>query len=104
MIIVAGTFDLADPDATNDAIQATVPFQQATRDTEPGCHAYVLSADPCVPGRIQLYELWEDDAALAAHFQHENYTTMLQQLGSMELTGSTSAKYRVTAAEPLYDD
>ena len=104
MIIVAGSFDLADADAVNDVIDATIPFQQATRNDEAGCRAYVLSADRCMPGRIQLYELWEDTTSLAAHFQHENYVKLLQSLGSMELAGTQSAKFRLTADEPLYDE
>ncbi len=104
MIIVSGTFDLADTSAVDKVTQATVPFQLAARDGEPGCHAYVVSADPSVPGRIQLYELWEDDAALAAHFQHDNYTGVLQALEGLELTGSTVVKYTVTEAVPLFDE
>ena len=70
MIIIAGTIDLADPSKIDEAIEKARPLQQATRDDEPGCHAYVFSPDPCVAGRIAVYELWEDEASLAAHFQH----------------------------------
>ena len=104
MIIVTGTFDLADITAVDDVIDATIPFQKATRETEPGCHDYVLAADPSVPGRIQMLERWEDDASLTAHFQHDNYPNLIKTLGSMELSGSTTAKYTVTADEALYDE
>jgi quinol monooxygenase YgiN len=102
MIIVTGTFDLADHALRDATVKATIPFQQATRDTEPGCHAYIISADPCIPGRIQMYELWEDESALAAHFQHANYTELIQALGSLDLAGSTAEKFAVSDAQPLY--
>ena len=76
MIIIAGTIDLADPSQIDEAIEKAKPLQQATRDDEPGCQAYVFSKDPCVAGRIAVYELWDDEASLAAHFKHENYLNM----------------------------
>lgn len=104
MIIISAEFDLADPDTVDEAMAIATPLQQATRDDEPGCHAYVFAPDPCVAGRIQVYELWEDEASLAAHFQHENYFNMGRRLGEHGLKGASSAKYRVTAKEPVYDD
>ena len=88
MIIIAGTIDLADP---------------AKRDEEPGCRAYVFAADPCVPGRIAVYELWEDEGSLAAHFKHRNYFNMRDMLGSVGLAGADNKKYRCDLAEPVYD-
>ena len=75
MIIIAGTIDLADPSKRDEAVEKAKPLQQATRDNEPGCHAYVFSKDPCVEGRIAVYELWEDEASLAAHFERSRSAT-----------------------------
>jgi quinol monooxygenase YgiN len=102
-IIIAGTIDLADPDTTAAAMESTAALQQATRDDEPGCLAYVFSADPCVPGRLCVFELWEDEASLAAHFQHPNYFAMRTMLGTIGLKGSDNRKYRVDISEPVYD-
>jgi quinol monooxygenase YgiN len=103
MIIIAGTIDLADPAKRDEAIERARPLQQATRDQEPGCLAYVFSPDPCVPARIAVYELWEDEAALAAHFKHRNYFNMRDMLGSVGLAGADNHKYRCDLKEPVYD-
>ena len=103
MIIIAGTIDLADPARRDEAMEKAMPLQQATRDQEPGCHAYVFSADPCVAGRIVVFELWEDQASLAAHFEHRNYFNMRELLGSIGLAGADNHKYRCDLKEPVYD-
>lgn len=65
MLIVAGHFTLAAED--RDAfVEAKRPSMLATRQ-EPGCHAYVISADPTDATRVALFERWEDQAALDAH-------------------------------------
>jgi quinol monooxygenase YgiN len=103
MIIVAGTIDLADAARRDEALRIASVLQQKTRDEEPGCHAYVFSADPCVAGRICVFELWQDEASLAAHFRHENYTNMRAALGRLGLAGADTRKFRVDLSEPVYD-
>ena len=104
MIIIAGTLDLADPDNRDALIAASVEFQRATRDDEPGCEAYCFGADPVVPGRIQIYELWTDQASLAAHFVHPNYLNMRKLLSGAGLKSvPKTAKYRCDLSEPVYD-
>ena len=103
MIIIAGTIDLADPNKRDEAMKIASGLQQKTRDEEPGCHAYVFAPDPCVPGRIGVYELWQDEASLAAHFKHPNYLNMRDALGKIGLAGADNSKYRVDLREPVYD-
>jgi quinol monooxygenase YgiN len=102
-IIIAGTIDLADPSKRDEAMRIAGPLQQKTRSEEPGCHAYVFAPDPCVEGRICVYELWEDEASLAAHFLHANYFNMRTALGQIGLKGADNKKYRVDLSEPVYD-
>ena len=102
-IIIAGTIDLADPSKRDEALAIAGPLQQKTRTEEPGCHAYVFAPDPCVPGRICVYELWEDEASLAAHFRHANYLNMRTALGQIGLKGADNKKYRIDLSEPVYD-
>ena len=104
MIIIAGTIDLADPTQRDRCMIETASLQQATRDDEPGCLAYCFAPDPCVDGRIQVYELWADEASLAAHFHHENYLNMRTRLGQFGLKGADNRKYRCDLSEPVYDD
>ena len=58
MIIITATFVLADSSMRPDAVQKATPLQQATRDTEPGCEAYVFSPDPAEESKVAVYELW----------------------------------------------
>ena len=102
MIIIAGHIDI-DPEQFDACLIATVPLQKATRDDEPGCLAYCFAPDPVVQGRIQVYELWADQASLAAHFEHPNYLNMRTTLGSFGLRGADNKKYRVDHIEPVYD-
>lgn len=104
MIIIAGYIDFQDTASRDNAVEKSKPLQQATRDDEPGCQAYCFAADPCVDNRVQVYELWDDEASLAAHFEHENYLNMRTMLGSTGLTGADNKKFRCDLAEPVYDD
>jgi quinol monooxygenase YgiN len=101
-IIIAGYLDVH-PDDRDACVAASVSYQQATRDEEPGCLAYVFGADPCIPGRIQIFELWENTATLAAHFAHPNYFGMRDMLGQYRRVGGSIAKFRTDLSEPVYD-
>ncbi len=65
MIIVAGTFDVA-PERRAEFLESRRELQLHSR-SEPGCIEYVFSADSLEPGRVRLFEIWSDDASLAAH-------------------------------------
>ncbi|MDG2028979.1 MAG: antibiotic biosynthesis monooxygenase [Acidimicrobiales bacterium] len=104
MIIIAGHLEFVDKESRDGAVVAGAKEQEATRGEEPGCLAYIFSADPCEDRNIQVYELWEDEATLAAHFHHPNYTNMRTVLRSFERTGGDVRKYRSDLSEPVYDD
>ena len=57
------------PEHLPDARRAVLGILSATR-AEPGCRAFVLHDDQDGGGRLYLYEVWDDDAALAAHHAH----------------------------------
>ena len=102
MIVVAAQLDFADRATRDRAVAVSAPIQQATRDDETGCHAYCFAADPCVETRIQVYELWEDEASLAAHFTHPNYLAMRDLLMGHKPTGSWNQMYLTIKNEPVY--
>lgn len=104
MIIVAGTISFASQVARDGAVAASADLQRATREQEPGCLAYCFAADPAEPTTVQVYELWTDEASLAAHFEHPNYTSMRAMLRTFPRAGASStAKYRCDISEPVYD-
>lgn len=65
MLIVVGTFEV-DPEVRQEFVRSKEEAMRSSRG-EDGCHDYVFSADPLEPGRVVLYERWEDKASLAAH-------------------------------------
>jgi quinol monooxygenase YgiN len=104
MIIIAGTIDFVSQEHRDGVVAAAAEMQQSTRDTEPGCIAYSFAADSSVSNRVQVYECWADQASLAAHFLHPNFSGMREILGRFERLGpSAVAKYRCDLSEPVYD-
>lgn len=104
MIVVSGTILFTDRAARDGAVAASIELQLATRLHEPGCMAYVFTADPVEPHAVHVYEAWTDQEALAAHFAHPNYTNMRAILRQFPRAGaSVVAKHDVVHSEPVYD-
>ena len=102
MVIIAGTIDFADGSKREEALEVARVLQKKTRDEEPGCLAYVFAPDPCLSHRICVYERWQDEASLAAHFKHPNHLNMRDALFRGP-HGADNNKYRVDLREPVYD-
>ena len=103
LIAVEAAITIADPSTRDALIARSAPIQKATRDDEPGCAVYCFAADPCQPDLIQVYELWESEEALAAHFEHPIYQEMRAMLGMSGLVSAVSRKHRIDASAPVYD-
>ncbi|MEM8497504.1 MAG: antibiotic biosynthesis monooxygenase [Pseudomonadota bacterium] len=104
MIIVTAKIVFASEQERDKAVTLSAPIQQLTRDQEPGCHAYCFAADPCDPVAIQVYELWEGSDSLVAHFDHENYQSMLELLSQTGFVESINRAYLTERNEPVYGD
>jgi len=102
LIAIEAAIRITDPARRDEAVAASVKFQKATRDEEPGCIVYCFAADPVEPDLIQVYELWEDEATLAAHFDHPNYHGMRDLLGRFGLKSAVSRKLRIDKTAPVY--
>ncbi len=85
MLIVAGTIEV-DPDHRDAMFAAVAPMVEATR-AEPGCRAYTFSPDPEDPGLILLFELWDDQAALDAHFASEHLAAWRRRAADLAIRG-----------------
>mgnify|MGYP001812851454 FL=1 len=104
MIIIAGYLEFADRSDRDAVLAAGAELQAATRADEPGGSAYGFSADPAVETRVQIYELWNDEASLTAHFVHPYFTRMREVFHRFERTGGEVKKYRCDLSEPVYDE
>jgi quinol monooxygenase YgiN len=102
-IIIAGEIYI-DPSRREECLAAGLGFQAATRRDEPGCLAYVFSADPVAPGTICVYERWADAPSLEAHFLHQNYFDMRAVFGAHGVTGTKISKFRLDAEDSVYVD
>lgn len=101
MIVLVGWIDV-DPDLRSEVLAASEPLQEATREQEAGCLAYVFSPDLLRPERIVVHETWSDPEALQDHFDHANYRAMLALLGSADIRGMDVAKHDVVRSAPVY--
>lgn len=103
-IIISGTIVFVDQANRDGAVAASLALQASTRADEPGCLAYVFAADPVEPTLVHVYEEWTDQAAVAAHFAHPNYTATRAILRSFERGGASVVhKHLVSRTEPVYD-
>jgi quinol monooxygenase YgiN len=64
MLIVAGHI-VVDPQERDDYISGCVEVVRLARGT-PGCLDFALSADLLEPGRVNIFERWESQAAVEA--------------------------------------
>jgi len=99
MLIVAGTL-LIDPDKLEDARVAASIMMKATRE-EPGNVAYVFSQDLEEPGRIHIFERWQDEDALETHFKTPHMIEFQGKLGGFGIKEMTVEKYTISAVGPL---
>lgn len=104
MIIVTATLSFASQQDRDSAVEASAAVQKATRDDEPGCHAYCFAADPSEPLNIQVYELWTNADSLRTHFDHPNYAAMVTALQSNGIVNSDNRVYSADDRGTVYDD
>ncbi|MFV2040264.1 MAG: putative quinol monooxygenase, partial [Acidimicrobiales bacterium] len=99
MLIVAGTISF-DPSKTEEARAAVSKMMAATHE-EAGNIEYVFSIDMTDPGVMRLFEVWESQDALDAHFvapHMEEFGVAVRELG---VTGRDLLKYQVSSTGPV---
>ena len=70
VVTVVFTIDLA---CWDDFIQLMLENAARSRNDEPGCRRFDVCTDPMRPGRVFLYELYDDVAAFDAHLAATHY-------------------------------
>ena len=68
---------------------------------ETGCQEYVFSPDPNDDNRIMLYELWDDQAALDAHFASGHMAAWQATRKGLALVSSNINKYMIDSVAAL---
>ena len=99
MLIVAGTI-VTQPEGRAAFLDAVQPMVAATLD-EVGCSEYVFSPDPNDDNRIMLYELWDGQASLDAHFASHHMAAWQETRKGLAVAGASINKYMIDSVEPL---
>jgi len=99
MIVIAGKIAVK-PERRAEAERAALAMVEATR-RERGCISYAFYADLVDPGTFFIFEEWEDDAALAAHFQSEHMARFQQQAAALVAGPPKITRYAVESATAM---
>jgi quinol monooxygenase YgiN len=99
MLIIAGSLTI-DSDGRDEFLAAAAPMVAATL-TESGCQEYVFSPDPDDANRVLLFELWDDQEALEAHFASAHMTEFQGALAGIPIVGRDIKKYTISDVGPV---
>ena len=99
MIVIAGHVVL-DPKQREKAEAAAREMMSETRK-EQGCISYTFSADLEEPGRFQIFEEWEGDEALRAHFASPHMARFQQAVGGLGVREMKVQRYEVSKVGPV---
>ncbi len=99
MLIIAGSITTED-DGRTTFLDAVAPMVAATH-TEPGCREYVFSPDPDHTNRILLFELWDDQDALDAHFASDHMAEFQRAIAGIAVAGRDVKKYTISDVGPV---
>jgi len=98
MLIVAGTITF-DPGHQQEMIDAARAVAVETRK-ESGCMSYEFFSDLTTPGRLHLFEEWEDEASLLAHFETPHLAAFYAILQASGLASRDVNRYYVSSYGP----
>ena len=99
MLVIAGHIRL-DPAKREAAVAAARAVTEATR-REAGCISYGFSADLSDPGLFYVFEEWESQAALDAHFKTPHMADFQRAMGGFGIRGVKIQRYEVASVKPL---
>jgi quinol monooxygenase YgiN len=99
MIVIAGHVAL-DPAQHEQAVAAAREMMRETR-RENGCISYTFSADLEAPGRFRIFEEWESDEALRAHFTAPHMARFQKAVGGLGVREMKVQRYEVSKVGPV---
>jgi quinol monooxygenase YgiN len=99
MLVIAGTISI-DPEKREAAIGAAVEMMEETRK-EAGCISYTFSADLSEPGDFRIFEEWESQEALDAHFKAPHMARFQGAMGGFGVRGMKVQRYEIASVAPM---
>ena len=100
--IIYAEIDLQ-PERRDELLNAVAPLLQKIR-AQTGCIKYDWNADSSDDGRVNVYEEWENEAALAAHFTGDNYKAMGSKIQEHGILGAKARKFSINQEGPVFDE
>ena len=100
MIVIRGSIPI-DPAMRDRAISAMSEMSMAS-EAEAGCVTYRFSFDIREPDTVLLFEEWESEAALAAHFSAPHMATFQSDLQDVVQGEPSVLRYEVSSKGPLH--
>ena len=95
MLVVAGTLSF-DPARQEDVVEAARRATDLTREEE-GCLSYELFADLSGPGRLHVFEEWEEERHWRAHLETDHFKEWAGFLQSCGLRARDISRYYVSS-------
>ena len=91
MLIVTGTIEVGAGSVDRVVVAAKVMAAETRR--EPGCRSYAFFQDIENPSVFRVYEEWDDEGALAAHFQTAHMAAFNQTIAGEDLKSVDVVKF-----------
>jgi quinol monooxygenase YgiN len=98
-VIVAGTFRV--PPENLDALMTPLRAVVEATKAEDGCVTYSYGADVLEPGLIRVFEIWRDQACLAAHFQAAHMKAWQAERAALGFFDRQIKSYEISNESPL---
>lgn len=99
MLVIAGVVKI-DPAKLDQATPAATEMMQETHK-EAGCNQYVFSASLDEPGTFHIFEEWESQEALDAHFKAPHMAKFQQAMGGFGVKEMTVHRFEISSKGPL---
>lgn len=99
MLVVTGIIEVA-PEGVAKAVEAAKAMVAETCK-EAGCHMYEFSQVLGTECRFRVYEEWESDDALAAHFKTTHMAKFRAALGEVGVISSDVVKMKASEKTSL---
>ena len=99
MIIIAGSVSVK-PDRRDEWMGVAMAMSRASQ-AEDGCVTYRFYADLEDPNLMLLFEVWESEEALEAHFKTDHMAEYRSRIPDLVAGPSKLTRYEVSSARPL---
>ncbi|WP_449351027.1 putative quinol monooxygenase [Streptomyces shaanxiensis] len=99
-IIVAGWMDY-EPGDRDTMLGHLVALGHRTREEEPGCLDYAMTADPDDERRIRVYERWVSRQALDEHFEAAHMKDFRAASAGLTRVGVSLDVHTIAESRPM---